>query len=157
MLRLERELRSGRYRPGRYRTIEIFDPKHRVVSAAPFRDRVVHHALCAVVAPLFERGFIYDSYANRKGKGTLMPNTPIPGVCAGRSFGTGGSIRPGSLAAPLSVRVARRLLEQQTKEPPVRQPQQELHREPEQQQRVPYCQHAPLPEPASSRGRRERG
>ena len=70
MLRLERELRSGRYRPGRYRTIEIFDPKHRVVSAAPFRDRVVHHALCAVVEPLFERGFIFDSYANRKGKGT---------------------------------------------------------------------------------------
>ena len=34
------------------------------------RDRVVHHALCAVVEPLFERGFIFDSYANRKGKGT---------------------------------------------------------------------------------------
>ncbi len=70
VLRLERELRGGRYRPGRYRTIEIFDPKRRMVSAAPFRDRVVHHALCAVVEPLFERGFIFDSYANRKGKGT---------------------------------------------------------------------------------------
>ena len=70
VLRLERELCNGRYRPGRYRTIEIFDPKHRVVSAAPFRDRVVHHALCAVVEPLVERGFIHDSYANRKGKGT---------------------------------------------------------------------------------------
>ena len=40
-LRLERELRSGRYRPGRYTVIEIFDPRHRMVSAAPFRDRVV--------------------------------------------------------------------------------------------------------------------
>ena len=70
VLRLERELESERYRPGRYTTIEIFDPKHRIVSAAPFRDRVVHHALCAVVEPLFERGFIHDSYANRKGKGT---------------------------------------------------------------------------------------
>ena len=70
VLRLERELRSGRYTPGRYRTIEVFDPKHRVVSAAPFRDRAVQHALCAVVEPLFERGFIHDSYANRKGKGT---------------------------------------------------------------------------------------
>ena len=37
VLRLERELRTGRYRPGRYKTIEVFDPKHRVVSAAPFR------------------------------------------------------------------------------------------------------------------------
>ena len=70
ILRLERELTSGRYRPGRYTTIEIFDPKHRMVSAAPFRDRVVHHAFCAVVDPLFEQGFIRDSYANRTGKGT---------------------------------------------------------------------------------------
>ena len=70
VLRLERELRSGRYRPGRYKEIEIFDPKHRIVSAAPFRDRVVHHAFCAVCEPIFERGFIHDSYANRVGKGT---------------------------------------------------------------------------------------
>ena len=70
ILRLQRELRDGRYRPGRYRTIEIVDPKHRIVSAAPFRDRVVQHAFCAVVEPLFERGFIYDNYANRTDKGT---------------------------------------------------------------------------------------
>ena len=70
ILKLERELCSGRYRPGRYRKIEIFDPKHRIISAAPFRDRVVHHALCAVCAPILERGFIDDSYANRTGKGT---------------------------------------------------------------------------------------
>ena len=70
ILRLERELCSGRYQPGRYRTIEIFDPKHRIVSAAPFRDRVVHHAFCAVCEPIFERGFVHDSFANRKGKGT---------------------------------------------------------------------------------------
>ncbi len=70
VLRLEWELQSGRYRPGRYKKIEVFDPKHRVVSAAPFRDRVVHHAFCAVCEPIFERGFIHDSYANRVGKGT---------------------------------------------------------------------------------------
>ena len=70
VLRLERELRSGSYRPGRYTVIEVFDPKHRMVSAAPFRDRVVHHAFCAVTEPIFERGFVHDTYANRKGKGT---------------------------------------------------------------------------------------
>jgi retron-type reverse transcriptase len=48
----------------------VRDPKRRVVSAAPFRDRVVHHALIHVISPLFERGFIDDSYANRVGKGT---------------------------------------------------------------------------------------
>lgn len=46
------------------------DPKRRVVSAAPFRDRVVHHALVAVIGPIFESGFVTDSYANRVGKGT---------------------------------------------------------------------------------------
>ena len=60
-LRLERELKTGAYVPGRYTKIEIFDPKHRIVSAAPFRDRVVHHAFCAVCQPIFERGFIYDN------------------------------------------------------------------------------------------------
>jgi len=48
----------------------VRDPKPRTVSAAPFRDRVVHHALCSVIAPIFDRGFIFHSYANREGKGT---------------------------------------------------------------------------------------
>jgi RNA-directed DNA polymerase len=69
-LRLERELRHRDYRTGRYVEIVVRDPKRRVVSAAPFRDRVVHHALIHVISPLFERGFIDDSYANRVGKGT---------------------------------------------------------------------------------------
>ena len=70
LLRLERQLRDGSYRPGRYVTIEVHDPKRRLVSAAPFRDRVVHHALCAVTQAIFESGFIDHSFANRKGKGT---------------------------------------------------------------------------------------
>ena len=70
ILRLERELRSLTYRPGRYTRIETHELKHRVVSAAPFRDRIVHHALCHAIIPLFKRGFIADSYANREGKGT---------------------------------------------------------------------------------------
>ena len=70
LLRLERELGDRTWCPGRYVEIAVKDPKPRLVSAAPFRDRVVHHALCAVVAPLFERGFIDHNYANRAGKGT---------------------------------------------------------------------------------------
>jgi len=70
LLRLERELLARTWRPGRYVEIQIKDPKPRLVSAAPFRDRVVHHAVHSVVAPLFERGFIRHSYANREGKGT---------------------------------------------------------------------------------------
>jgi len=70
VLRIERELRAGTWTPGPYTVIDVRDPKPRQVSAAPFRDRVVHHAVCSVVEPLFERGFIADSYANRVGKGT---------------------------------------------------------------------------------------
>ena len=69
-LRLEAQLQAGRYSTGRYHEIVVRDPKRRLVSAAPFRDRVVHHALFAVIGPLFERGFIDDSFANRKAKGT---------------------------------------------------------------------------------------
>ena len=70
VLALERELRAGTWRPGGYVSFEVRDPKRRMISAAPFRDRVVHHAVHAVIAPLFERGFIGHTYANRAGKGT---------------------------------------------------------------------------------------
>jgi RNA-directed DNA polymerase len=70
LLALERQLRAGEYRPGRYVAFAVNDPKKRIVSAAPFRDRVVHHALCAVVEPIFEVGFIDHTFANRIGKGT---------------------------------------------------------------------------------------
>ena len=70
LVRLQEDLESGSYRPGPYRTFRINDPKPRIISAAPFRDRVVHHAVCNLVEPIFERTFIFDSYACRKGKGT---------------------------------------------------------------------------------------
>ena len=70
LLALQEELRSGCYQPGPYVSFPIHDPKRRLISAAPFRDRVVHHALVNVIEPLFERRFIHDTYANRKGKGT---------------------------------------------------------------------------------------
>ncbi len=70
LLELWAELRTQRYAPGPYTSFVIHEPKRRLISAAPFRDRVVHHALCNVIEPLFERRFIHDSYANRQGKGT---------------------------------------------------------------------------------------
>ena len=67
---MQRELRERRYVPGVYDTFWIYEPNARLISAAPLRDRVVHHALVNVIEPVFERRFIYDSYACRKGKGT---------------------------------------------------------------------------------------
>lgn len=67
---LHDELRTESYQPAGYRSFTIHEPKRRKISAAPFRDRVVHHALCNVLVPIYERKFIYDSYANRRDKGT---------------------------------------------------------------------------------------
>ncbi len=51
LLRLRDQLRAQRYRPGAYRRFTISDPKPRYISAAPFADRVVHHALCLPARP----------------------------------------------------------------------------------------------------------
>ena len=69
LLSLREALMTGRYQPGRYRMFTIYEPKRRMIAAAPFVDRVVHHALMRVVEPLLDPGFIHDSYACRKGKG----------------------------------------------------------------------------------------
>ena len=70
LIALYRELAGRSYRTGEYRRFTVYEPKKREVAALPFRDRVVHHALCNVIEPIFERGFIRDSYACRVGKGT---------------------------------------------------------------------------------------
>jgi hypothetical protein len=70
LVALQQALQSQTYEPGNYRSFRIFEPKPRLISAAPYRDRVVHHALCNVIVPIFERTFIADSYANRLGFGT---------------------------------------------------------------------------------------
>lgn len=70
LMRLREDLLSGIWRPGAYRQFRVTDPKPRMISCASVRDRVAHHALCGVIAPLLERGFTEDSYACRKGMGT---------------------------------------------------------------------------------------
>jgi len=67
---LQRELVEGTYQPGAYHNFFVYEPKRRKISAAPFRDRIVHHAVVGVLEPLYERRFLHDSYACRKAKGT---------------------------------------------------------------------------------------
>ncbi|TAH48020.1 MAG: RNA-dependent DNA polymerase [Chloroflexota bacterium] len=70
LLQLRDELQTHSWQPGAYHSFYIHDPKKRLISAAPFRDRVVHHCLHNVIEPLWETRFIFDTYANRQGKGT---------------------------------------------------------------------------------------
>jgi retron-type reverse transcriptase len=72
LLQLQRELIDRLYQPGSYRQFRIFEPKERWISAAPYRDRVVHHALVQILEPIFDRVFISDSYACRTGRGTHL-------------------------------------------------------------------------------------
>lgn len=58
------------WQPGPAREFVVREPKLRAIQAPPFADRVLHHALVRVIEPIFERKFIYDSYACRTGKGT---------------------------------------------------------------------------------------
>lgn len=69
--KLQQELVTETYQPLPLKTFILRDPKTRKISKSDFRDRVVHHAICNVIEPIFEKQFIHDSCANRKGRGTF--------------------------------------------------------------------------------------
>lgn len=69
-LALQRELVGDTWRPGRAVTFVIRDPKLRTITAAPFRDRVVHHALIDPLEPELDAALVPESFACRRGKGT---------------------------------------------------------------------------------------
>ena len=81
LITLQREMLDGSYRPGAYRFFEVRDPKRRTIAVAPFRDRVAHHSVVAVMEPIFEPCFIHDSYATRKGKGTHLAVEKTQSFC----------------------------------------------------------------------------
>lgn len=90
LIALQNELIWKTYRTGPYRCFYVHDPKTRLVAALPFRDRVVHHALCNVIEPILERRFIEDSFACRIGKGTHRGADRVTSFLrrAGRRWGT---------------------------------------------------------------------
>jgi len=71
ILHLQKELKNLTYKPKPLKTFILRDPKTRKISISDFRDRIIHHAVYNIIGPIFDKTFIYDSYANRKGKGNL--------------------------------------------------------------------------------------
>lgn len=67
---LHNELSDGSYKPRPYYSFMVYEPKPRRIYAPAFRDLVVQHAIYRVVAPIFECGFIDQSFACRIGYGT---------------------------------------------------------------------------------------
>ena len=68
---LRSELLLYSYQPRPLVNFTVRDPKTRKISKSDFRDRVIHHALCNIIEPIFDKFFIHDSFANRIGKGSL--------------------------------------------------------------------------------------
>lgn len=62
-------IQSGDYTPGKYRIFKVWEPKERIIMALPFFDRVIQHMIVNIIEPIFEKRFIFRSYACRKGKG----------------------------------------------------------------------------------------
>ncbi len=71
LARLRAGLADGTYPVGEYRRFTVREPKERLVCAAPFRERVLHHALMNVLEPWVERWLVFDAYACRRGKGQI--------------------------------------------------------------------------------------
>ncbi|MBI4625498.1 MAG: hypothetical protein HY736_20035, partial [Verrucomicrobia bacterium] len=97
LLALRAELLSGTWRPGPYHFFEIFEPKRRMIAAAPYRDRVVHHALCNVLAPVLERRFVARSFSCQVGKGS------INSAARATRWVSGGRGRHASVARSFSI------------------------------------------------------
>jgi retron-type reverse transcriptase len=70
LINLQNHLIWQTFEPGKYNEFIIYEPKKRIISAPQFKDRVLHHAIYKVLNPIYEKIFIYDSYACRAGKGT---------------------------------------------------------------------------------------
>ena len=69
LLKLQSELVNNTYKVSKYNVFIIYEPKKRVIKALPFKDRIIQHALINIIEPIFEKAFIYNSFACRKNKG----------------------------------------------------------------------------------------
>ena len=91
--KLHSDLSTGRYRHGSYEVFKIYEPKERDIAKAPFRDRVVHHAIHDVIEPGIDRTFIFDSYACRVGKGTHVALERAQSFLEARKYCLHGDIK----------------------------------------------------------------
>ena len=70
LLKIRQQLVDETWQPSPLREFTIYEPKPRLIGAPTFADRIVHHALCAIIEPIFDRAFLPYSFACRTGKGT---------------------------------------------------------------------------------------
>jgi len=115
LLNLQYQLIHQAYHMGSYKHFTIFDPKKRAISASPYPDRVVQHAICNIIEPLFEKFMIHDSYACRKNKGTHKAVDRFTEFSRINNYVLKCDIK--SYFASIDHRVLYALLQQQIKDP----------------------------------------
>ncbi len=71
LARLRQQILAAELPEGAMDVFEIRDPKPRIIHAPCFRQRVLHHALMALLGPVIERSLVADSFACIKDRGTL--------------------------------------------------------------------------------------
>lgn len=64
------DLKNNNYGHGSYEKFIVCDPKKRIIHKAAVRDRIVHQAVSDYLLKVFDKRFIFDSFASRIGKGT---------------------------------------------------------------------------------------
>lgn len=85
MFAMQQQLREETYRWLPYHRMKVFDPKERDILVAPFRDRILHQAICQVIGPFIDKKIPKNSYACRKNMGnsqgvlTLAKNLTLLG------------------------------------------------------------------------------
>ena len=67
---IQQGMMDGTYTLGPYRKLWVYVPKKRLVMALDYPDRIVQWSLYQYLMPVYDRLFIEDSYACRKGKGS---------------------------------------------------------------------------------------
>jgi RNA-directed DNA polymerase len=70
LLNLQQQINEGAWKPKRSACFIATKPKAREIHAPDFSDRIVHHWLIPQLEAIWEPSFIFDSFANRKGKGS---------------------------------------------------------------------------------------
>lgn len=69
LVELSEQLRGNSYQWGPYREFHVCDPKRRLIMAAPYMCRVVHHAIHRVILPYLDVGLSDSVFACREGRG----------------------------------------------------------------------------------------
>lgn len=71
LLKIQQLLVSGEFTTSEYHTKKIFDgKKERIIHKLPYYpDRIVHHAIMNICAPIWRRSFIRDTFQSIEGRG----------------------------------------------------------------------------------------